>query len=134
MKWSSDRGRFGRFVALGIANSLATYLIYLALLGFIGYALAYTVAYVCGIGISYAANSMLVFRTRMTVRSAATFPLVYVFQYVAGLVIIALLVEVLAVPAWLAPWIATAVLVPASFVLTRFVLSAKVPDAPRDHQ
>lgn len=134
MSWSSSRGQLARFVALGAANSIATYLIYLALLRFTGYAIAYTVAYAAGIAISYVANAYLVFRTRMSVKSAATYPLVYLFQYVAGLVIISLLIDLLAVPAWLAPWIATAILVPATFVLTRLVLKTKEPHGARDHQ
>jgi putative flippase GtrA len=109
----------------GAANALATYLLYLALLPFIGYKLAYTVSYVVGIALAYLMNSAFVFRVPMSVRSAARFPLVYVFQYVAGLALVTAQVELLSIPAWLAPWIATAILVPASFVLTRFVLGAK---------
>jgi putative flippase GtrA len=122
---SGDRRSPLRFVLAGAANALATYLLYLALLPFIGYKLAYTVSYVVGIALAYLMNSAFVFRVPMSVRSAARFPLVYVFQYVAGLALVTAQVELLSIPAWLAPWIATAILVPASFVLTRFVLGAK---------
>jgi putative flippase GtrA len=134
LKSSSSPAQFARFVAIGATNALATWLVYLALLRWTGYAVAYSVSYVLGIAFAYVANSTLVFRSRMSVRTAAAFPLVYVFQYLAGLALVALQIELLGVPAWLAPWIATAVLVPASFVLTRFVLQRKNPDAPRHHQ
>lgn len=134
MTWSSDRGRFPRFLALAVANTVATYLLYLLLLQFTVYAVAYTISYVAGIALSYAANALLVFRSGLSVKTAAAYPLVYVFQYAAGLGIIAVLIEVAAVPEWLAPWIAAAVLLPASFLLTRFILKPKVPDAASDHQ
>jgi len=132
LRSSSSAGQAARFVALGGVNAVVTYLIYLALLRWTGYAIAYTVSYVLGIAISYVMNSMVVFRTRMSVRSAAAFPLVYLFQYLVGLALVAAQIELLAVPAWLAPWIATAVLIPASFFLTRYVLHR--PHAPRHDQ
>ena len=131
---SAGRGQLLRFVAVGGANAVATYLIYLLVLKFTGYAVAYTVSYVAGIAISYVANSRLVFRAKMSVGTAARFPLVYLFQYLAGLALLALLVEWLRIPAWLAPWIVTALLVPASFLLTKRVLVPKVKHASCDHQ
>jgi putative flippase GtrA len=74
-----------RFVAAGGANALATYLVYLAMLRYVGYPVAYTTSYVLGIAFSYVANARLVFRTPMSAKSAARFPLVCVFQYLAGM-------------------------------------------------
>ena len=42
--------RFARFVVVGAANTAFSYLVYLLLLQFIDYRLAYTVAYVLGTG------------------------------------------------------------------------------------
>jgi putative flippase GtrA len=122
LKRSGERRQFPLFVALGAANAVATYLIYLALLPFVGYAIAYTISYASGIVISYVANSVAVFRAPMNVKSAIRFPLVYVFQYVAGMALMWLQIELLSIPAWLAPWIATIFLLPASFLLTRRML------------
>jgi putative flippase GtrA len=134
LRSSSSGWQLARFVLLGGANAVLTWLIYLALLHWTGYALAYTISYVLGIGFSYLANAILVFNAPMTARSAATFPLVYVFQYVAGLALVAAQIEWFGVPAWLAPWIATALLVPASFILTRTILVRKPPNAARHDQ
>ena len=123
MKWNSEE--FGRFVLVGATNTILTYLIYLALLDIVGYAVAYTISYACGIAFSYVANSVAVFKAPMTAKSALRFPLVYAFQYLAGLGLMWLQVDVLGVPAWLAPWVATAILVPCSFVLTRLFLRGR---------
>lgn len=124
MKRSSSRSEFVRFLVAGGTNAVVTYLIYLAALPFTGYAIAYTVSYLLGIAFSYVANSKAVFGTAMNARSAARFPLVYVFQYAVGMLLMWLQVDVLGIPAWLAPWIATALLTPLSFLLTRKLLRA----------
>ena len=121
---------FRRFVLLAGTNTILTYLIYLALLGVAGYALAYTISYACGIAFSYVANSVAVFKTPMNASSALRFPLVYVFQYLAGLCLMWLLIDVLGVHAWLAPWIATAILLPFTFVLTRRFLRGRPGATP----
>jgi putative flippase GtrA len=125
LKRSFEGGQFWRFVAVGAANSIVTYLIYLALLQFVGYAVAYTVSYACGIAFSYIANSLAVFRAPMSVKSAVRFPMVYLAQYLLGMALMWLFVDVLEIAAWLAPWITTVVLVPVSFVLTRRMLRGK---------
>jgi putative flippase GtrA len=134
LKGNSSRAELFRFVVLGAANTIATYLLYLLALQFVGYVMAYTLSYVAGIGMSYAANALVVFRTPMSVKSAAAYPLVYAFQYLAGLALIAIQIELLSVPAWLAPWVAALILIPASFVLTRRMLRLKENNVPRDHQ
>ena len=116
-------------MAVGATNSILTYLIYLALLGPVGYAVAYTISYACGIAFSYVANSVAVFKTQMNVKSAARFPLVYAVQYLAGLALMWLQIEVLGVPAWLAPWIATVLLLPLTFVLSRRLLRGRAGPA-----
>lgn len=131
---SSSRSEKVRFLAIGAGNAIATYLLYLLLLRIVPYPVAYSLSYLAGIAISYVANSMLVFRAPMSRASAVRFPLVYVFQYAAGLALLAILVEFLAVPPWIAPWIVTAVLIPASYVLTRHVLVSRVKNATSDHQ
>jgi len=120
---------FRRFVLVGATNSILTYLIYLALLGVVGYAVAYTISYACGIAFSYVANSVAVFKAPMNAKSALRFPLVYAFQYLAGLGLMWLQIDVLGVPAWLAPWVATAILLPLTFLLTRRFLRGRA-DTP----
>lgn len=134
MSKSSRRREVSRFIAVGAGNAIATYLLYLLLLQFVAYPIAYTLSYVAGIAISYVANSKLVFGSTMSAGSAARFPLVYAFQYVAGMALLAMLVEWLSVPAWLAPWIVTALLLPASYLLTRRILVPPTTHATSDHR
>lgn len=117
-----------RFLVAGGANTVLTYLIYLGLLTIVPYAVAYSVSFVLGIGISYLLNVFWVFRSKPSVRSALGVPLIYAGQYLLGLCLLALLVEVLHVDRRLAPLIVIAVSVPITYVLTRWVVGA--PEKP----
>ena len=119
---SSLRGQFARFLVAGAINTACTYVLYLVLLRPLGYAIAYAVAYVAGILISYALNARFVFRVPMRFADLLRFPLVYVVQYAAGAVILWMLVERVGVPAQWAVAGVIAVTVPMVFVLSRYVL------------
>ena len=122
MKRSSSRGQFARFALVAGLNTVATYLVYLALLQFVAYPFAYTVSYVLGIAMAYVANSKAVFGSKMSVKTAVRFPLVYLFQYAASMALMWLQIDVLGVPAWIAPWVVVVVMMPLSFLLTRRLL------------
>jgi len=83
-----------RFLIAGAINTAATYAIYLALLPLLDYTLAYTIAYVTGIVISYLLSTSFVFRVSRTAANMATFPLVYVVQYLLGVATLLLVVPV----------------------------------------
>ncbi len=119
------RGQALRFLLSGAANTAATYLLYLALQLVLPYQVAYALAFVAGIGLAYALNVWFVFRTGHTRSRALAFPLVYLFQYVAGALLLALLVEKLGVSQELAPLVVVAITIPATFVLSRFILTRR---------
>ena len=82
-----------RYVLAGVLNTGATYALFYALLYVLPYAKAYTVAFVAGIGLSYALNARFVFAAPIRLASALAWPLVYLVQYLVGLAVLALLVE-----------------------------------------
>jgi putative flippase GtrA len=121
---SSD-GRVPRFLVAGAVNTGLTWLAYLALLRVTGYRVAFTVSFVLGILLSYALNARFVFRRPVEWGSFLRFPLVYVAQYLAGLLLVSLLVEWLHVATWVAPLLVLVVTIPLTYVLTRAVFAAR---------
>jgi putative flippase GtrA len=123
------RGRFLRFLISGGINTVATYATYLALLSIFEYRLAYSIAYVTGIFLSYVFNRTFVFQTHRGWRSVLLFPFVYLTQYMAGLAIVWAWVGQLHLAQSLAPLVAILVTIPLTYLLSRYVF---VPQDRRD--
>ena len=111
-----------RFILVAGFNTIATYLLYVGLLRFCDYRVAYSTSYATGIVLSYLLNTRFVFRRRLAWSSAIRFPLVYVVQYVVGLILLTLLVQRAHVPPAIAAIIVVAASVPLTFVLSRLVI------------
>ena len=114
--------QFARFLAAGAINTVASYAIFLVLLRFVPYLVAYTIAYVIGIAISYLLMTRFVFFTPPRLRTALRFPLVYVAQYLTGSAVIVVLVEAWGIRAPIAAIAAIVASVPVTFVLSRTIL------------
>ena len=115
--------RFAGFAAVGVANTVLSVVVYEVLCFLVSYWLAYTAAFVAVYFFSLAANSELVFRTRVTSTSALYYLAVYVLNYAIGLGIVTALVEWLKVPPQLAPIGAFIVLALFNFLGTQFALT-----------
>jgi putative flippase GtrA len=113
--------RFFRFIVSGVLNSAISYACYLGFLQFFTYQISYSIAYVVGIGTSYLLNRVFVFKAHQGVGSILLLPLVYVFQYIVGLLILWILVEKLGLSSGIAPLVVMAVMIPLTFVLTKIV-------------
>lgn len=124
------RGEVGRFLISGAVNTLATYGIYLALLTVLDYTLAYTIAYVCGVGLAYMLNTAFVFRAPCSLHTFVRFPLVYVVQYVVGAIVLNVAVRMLGVPRQFALIASILVTLPVTFVLSRLLLKGNAPFSP----
>lgn len=111
-----------RFVFFGSVNTAIAYLLYLILLLFLPYPLAYTVAYVCGIFVSYVLNAKFVFRERLRLSRALQYPAVYAVQYVIGIVLLFVLVERLQISKVMAPFALAVGMIPIAYVLSRYVI------------
>ena len=116
-----------RFLIAGAINTVATYAIYLALLPLLDYTLAYTIAYLTGIVISYLLNTAFVFRVTRTAANMATFPLVYVVQYLLGALVLNLAVRWIGVPDKFALIASIVVTIPVTFFLSRALLHRGAP-------
>lgn len=116
---------FGRFLLSGGFNTVVTYGLYLLLLPLLGYEASYTLAFVTGILLAYSLNRLFVFRVQGGMGVALLFPLVYLVQYLAGLGVVALWVEIAGWPAELAPLAAIVLTIPLTFILSHWLFMGK---------
>jgi putative flippase GtrA len=117
------QGEFARFLLAGAANTLLTYLLYLLLLEFLPYLLAYSITYCTGIALSYFLNVYLVFKQRASFASFVKFPIVYVIQYCLGAGMLWLLVDMAGVSPAIAMIGVIVATIPVTFIAIRFMLS-----------
>ncbi|MBN9359131.1 GtrA family protein [Herbaspirillum huttiense F1] len=123
MRFSALRqNRFLRFLFTGGLNTLATYVLYLALKLVIAYQVAYFVSYVCGIVFAYFLSTLFVFEKPVSLRTFVRFPLVYVVQYGLGAVLLAFFVETLGLSPSVSPLLVIILTLPVSFLLSRSIL------------
>lgn len=113
---------FIRFLIMGTTNTGVTYVIYVGLVLFMPYAMAYTVTMAVGIYLSYFLNARYVFRSKLNLAAALQYPSVYLVQYLLGLLLLYLLVEKAGVSRFLAPLIIVCVTVPVTYVLSRYLI------------
>jgi putative flippase GtrA len=121
---------FLRYLIVGGTNTAITYGLYLLLLLVMPYSAAYTVEYLLGIAISYYLNSRFVFHQPLHWKKAFQFPLVYIVQYMSGIALLSLSVEVLHINAEIAPLLVIAFTIPLTFVLSRLIIKGRQPVSP----
>lgn len=119
---------FVRFLLAGGVNTALSYGIYLLFLLLLPYKIAYSISFLAGIALSYWLTSRFVFQRGLSLRSALQYPLIYVFQYLVGLIILTLLVERFHMKATWAPVIVVVCTIPLTFFLSRFVIKGSRPD------
>jgi putative flippase GtrA len=119
----SQTSTFVRFSGGGLLNTGLTYVLFLRLTSVLPVSVAYTIAYVSGIVLSYFVTVQFVFRSRASVRTVLRFPIVYVVQYLWGLALLSLLVRALGMAPAVAMLVTIATSVPLTFVLTRSMLA-----------
>lgn len=113
---------FFRFLMVGTINTLFSWLLFVVLVRFIPYIVAYTLAYASGIVSSYFLNVRFVFRERVSLSSFLKFPLTYMLQYAMGMLIMWLLVGKLSVEPELAMIMVVLATIPVTFLASRKAL------------
>src|SRR6185312_6728092 len=83
---------FAAFLWCGAINTIVFYLLYLLLLQFIHYMVAYSVTFLLGVISSYCLNTYFVFKVRFSWHKLLQYPVVYVIQYLLGLFLVYILV------------------------------------------
>ena len=113
---------FAAFLFFGAVNTILGYGIYLLLLPFVAYPTAYSLSYAAGIFISYYLNARFVFREKLRLSKALQYPVVYLVQYLLGLGLLYLLVEVAHMTTFIAPIVIVLITVPCTYLLSRYVI------------
>ncbi|EIL98452.1 GtrA family protein [Rhodanobacter thiooxydans] len=115
-----------RFLLGGGVNTLLSYAIYWLLLPWLSYPVAYTISYAAAIFTGFAISTWFVFRAPWSWHKLAAFPLVQLFNYLLGLGTVTVCVRYLGIDAKIAPVLATVIVLPANFLLTRSLMRLRV--------
>ncbi len=118
---ASLRTSFFRFLASGAFNTLASYGVYLVLLQIWPYWISYTIAFASGIVLAYLLNRYFVFRASGGRYGPVLVLLIYIGQFVLGLVLVSAWVQWIGGPVALAPLFSVALSLPLTFILNRKV-------------
>ena len=119
------RRQFVRFLQVGVANTFATYILYLALIQILPYLIAYSVTFVVGVLFSGWLNARYSFTSRLTGRTLVRFFVVYVINFALGMQLLIFCVEVMDIHKALAPLLVLAVFAPINFLSSRLALTGQ---------
>jgi putative flippase GtrA len=109
----------------GGVNTLLTYGLYLLFNLFLHFQVAFTASYVIGIIFAYFYNSLVVFKSPLSYMKFALFPVVYLFQYLLSIVLLAVFVQRLQVSETLAPIFVLIIVTPVTYLLSKLILKEK---------
>lgn len=130
MRWLYFRfseNRAVRFLFSGGLNTITTYAIYLLLLNRFSYQQSYTVAFIAGILMSYFANRFFVFKAHQGIKTVLLFPLVYLLQYLIGLIVLWLWIDFFDLSPQFGPLITILVSLPVTYVVSKVFFLGKRP-------
>jgi putative flippase GtrA len=113
------------FLLCGAANTGLTYALYALFLLLMPYKLSYSLAYICGIVVSYYLNSQFVFKEPVSLAKFLKYPVVYIVQYLLGIVVLYICVDVLAISKWLAPIGVIIISLPVTFGLSKLIIKGQ---------
>jgi len=116
---------YASFMMVGAVNTGLTYALYALFLFLTPYKLSYSLAYVCGIIISYYLNSQFVFKQPVTLAKFLKYPVVYIVQYLLGIFILYICVDLLAISKWLAPIVVIVISLPVTFGLSKMIIKGQ---------
>jgi putative flippase GtrA len=108
-----------RFVGGGLLNTTITYVTYLALNYWIGYQMAYLIAYATAIVFSYFFNNVIVFKGSARKKSGLAYLFMYAIQYVFSASLLLFFVGGVGVDAKIAPILVLCISVPLSYQLNK---------------
>jgi putative flippase GtrA len=116
-----------RFLIAGSTTTLATYLLYWGLLLLLDPRVAYPIACVAGIGMSYSLSSLWVFKRAWTRTGLFVFLVGYGVQTAVAYGLFLLLLAYTPVAPWLAPVLVTILLLPLTFLMNREMVHRTSP-------
>lgn len=122
----SNVKEYANFLICGAANTVLTYALYALFMLAMSYKLSYSLSYVCGIIISYYLNSRFVFKEKVSFIKFIQYPVVYIVQYLLGIIVLYICVDILGVSKWLAPVVVIILSLPVTFLLSKFIIKRPI--------
>jgi putative flippase GtrA len=122
--WSKHQAVLLWAVGGGI-NTVFTYGLYLLFNLVFSYRIAFTVSYVIGIVFAYFFNSLVVFKTPISIKKFVQFPAVYLVQYLLNIGLLEVFVQVLNISDNLAPIFVLIIITPVTYLLSKLILQEK---------
>lgn len=117
---------FVGFVLAGLGNLVFTFALYTVLIRVMwSYLIAYSACYIAGIVFSYLVNSHFVFKRGVSWKSALQFPIAYIVQYLVGVSLLYVFVDLLGIQRVVAPLLVMTVNIPIGYFLVRRVLHGR---------
>ncbi|MEU6589012.1 GtrA family protein [Streptomyces sp. NPDC046881] len=110
------------FAAVGVVNTAAYYCLYLLFLTGLPYLAAHVLAFLLSMVGSFFLNARFTYRIRPTWRKFLLFPLTNVTNFLITTAGVYLIVDVLHAGSRFAPLLASAVAVPFTFLVSRWVM------------
>jgi putative flippase GtrA len=111
-----------RFLAVGIANTAMCYSVYLLALVALSRDIAYTVAFLFGVGFTALANVRFAFDRKLTLKSVAVYTIYYCAYWLVSLGMLKIVVESLSVPEVIGPAAVLPLSVPLHYLFSRRIL------------
>ena len=113
-----------RFGLVGVLNTGIYYALYLPLIMVVPYVIAHVLAWVVAMTISFYLNSVFTYRVTPSLRSFVLYPLTNIPNALVSTLGVVSFVEALGVSEQLAPLLAGLIAVPATFFITRWILTS----------
>lgn len=113
-----------RFLIAGGLNTIASYLLYYLLNYFLSYKVAWSIAFLFGILLSYFLQSRCVFERQMSWKTFLAFPMVYLVQWIVGIVLLMILVGKFNLHENIAPFIVIIFTIPVTYALSRKIITS----------
>ncbi len=120
-----------RFLVGGGINTAFTYGIYLILMLFIHYQIAYLIAYIVGVVFAYWFNAVIVFKVSLSWKGLFSYPIIYIIQYTISAFLLNIFVETLQIDKTFAPLMIIIIMIPLTYVLNKYVLLISSPTNKR---
>ena len=121
-EYTSNRS-IGRFLFVGLSNTVLTLAVYEGLLPFLGYRLAFTICFIVGLLFTTLLNVKFVFSTPLSAVTTGVFAVYYCVYYLLNIAALALLIEITGIPSAIAPVITLLVFVPIHFFCSRYIIA-----------
>lgn len=114
-----------RFIITGGINTIVTYAVFFVLSFALISQISYTISYFLGILLSYVLNTVFVFRSDFSAKKLFQFPMVYLIQYVYGVITLTIITDYFSISPRIAMIFVIITSIPLTYVLSRWILTRR---------